>query len=169
MAFTTIPSSWLDVGDPTKKELFDYIKANEDDLDTRLTDVEAAVTNETPIVFEMEGDSWLLTMPKDDVCGIVRLHTNITLVSNILILMQKGGGAAATLEVDIKYKRGAAAWTTIYSARPTITTGEPVYQEDNGTLSVTDLNSGDLLRMDLITIGEQYERFNLILGWEVRV
>ena len=166
MAFTTIPSSWLDVGDPTKKELFDRIKDNEDDLDDRLTDVEAATTNETPIQFQVTGPYWNESLPINDAAHIIRIPFDIKLTSARLQITDDG--TAGTLNIDVKYKRGAGAWTTVFSATPSIANGGGDYGQTTGTLTVTDLDAADLLRLDVTTAITGNERFNVYLTWEIR-
>jgi hypothetical protein len=53
-------------------------------------------------------------------------------------------GTAATF--DIEYKRGAGAWTTLFSVLPTFAVG--ANSVTAGTKSVTSLNAGDLIRLN---------------------
>lgn len=168
MAFTTIPAAWLDIGDPTKKELFDRIKDNQDDLDSRTSDTEAAVTNETPIIFQVNGKYWLFaTSTLQGATGVTRIPFDIELTSSTLHVVDDG--SAGTLTVDVLYKRGVAAWTTIFSVLPTITFGGGDNVITTGTISVTDLDAGDFLRMDITSVMTDNEFFNLFLTWEIRI
>lgn len=168
MAFTTIPSSWLDVGDPTKKELFDRIKANEDDLDSRVGDTEASLTNETPIQFQVTGPYWNeASFPINDAAHVIRIPFNIELTSAVLHVVDDG--SSGTLDVDVEYKRGVAAWTTIFSTRPSLANGGGDNSiATNGVISVTDLNAADFLMLKIVTAQIGNERFNLFLTWEIR-
>jgi len=49
MAFLSIPSSWIEIGRAVKKELFDRISTDLDDIDTRVTAVETSGLNKVPI------------------------------------------------------------------------------------------------------------------------
>jgi hypothetical protein len=167
MAFITIPPSWLDVGDPTKKELFDRIKDDLDDLDSRVGGTEAALSNETPIQFEIQGGYWRRSVPITNAATIIRIPFNITLTSAILFL--EDDGTAGTLDVDITYKRGAGAWTTIFSVRPSIAFGGGAMSTTSGTLSVTNLDAADLLKLDIITAMTDNEKFKVYLTWEIRL
>jgi len=167
MAFGSIPSAWLDIGDPTKKELFDLIKDNFDDLDSRINSVEAAVTNETPIQFSVIGRYYIETMPFLGAGTTIRIPFDIELTSAVLHVIDDG--TAGTLDVDVKYKRGAAAFTTIFSTRPSLTFGSGNNSiATNGAISITDLDAGDFIRLDIITPQTNNEKFNLYLTWEIR-
>ena len=167
MAFTTIPSGWLDVGDPTKKEIFDYIKANEDDLDTRVSDVEAATTNETPIQFQVTGPYWNEGTTITDAAHVIRIPFYITITSGRLQITDDG--SSGTLTTDVKYSDDSGStWATIFSSVPTVAQGSGDYTQDAGVLLVTDLDAGDLLRLDLTAVMTGNERFNVYLTWEIR-
>lgn len=166
MAFDTIPPAWLDVGDPTKKELFDRMKANEDDLDNRISDVEAALTSETPIQFQVDGQYWRMAIPITGASPTIRIPFNITLTSALLHVVDDG--SSGTLDCDVQRDSGGG-FSTIFSVRPTLTFGGGANSTSTGTLSVTDIDVGDFLRMDIITTQIDNESFNLYLTWEVRL
>ena len=167
MAFTTIPTGWLDIGDPCKKELFDQIKDNEDDLDSRLTDVESSLTNETPIQFQVQGPYWFESTTITDAAGVIRVPFNITLTGSRLII--EDDGSSGTLTTDVKVStNGGSTWATIFSSIPSIAQGSGDYTEDTGTLSTTDIDAGDLLRLDITAAMTGNHMFKLYLPWEIR-
>lgn len=167
MAFSTINSAWLDIGDPTKKELFDLIKSNQDDLDDRVTDLEATIAVESPIIFQVTGPYWLESSPITDAAHLIRVPFNIDLTSARLQIIDDG--SAGTLDCDVKYSDDdGSSFSTIFSARPSIANGGGNYGDTTGTLSVTEIDAGDLLRLDIITSMTGNERFILILTWETR-
>ena len=65
-------------------------------------------------------------------------------------LMHFTAGSAGTLEVDFQYKRGAGAWTSIFSARPTLAYND-ADSKSTGTIDNTndDLDTDDLIRMNI--------------------
>ena len=77
MAFITIPSSWLEVGRPTKKELFERIKDNFDDHESRLVTAESSVNQAQ--VYEEEVFGQLQLFGVKDGVFYFRLPTNISL------------------------------------------------------------------------------------------
>lgn len=54
--------------------------------------------------------------------------------------------SASACTFDIEYKRGAGAWTTLFSALPSFAAGANTIS--TGTKSVTSLNAGDLIRLN---------------------
>ena len=165
MAFVAIPDSWIEIGEPTKKELFDRIQDNLDDLDSRATDLEAAITNETPIQFQVMGPYASATIPISDAAHVIRIPFDITLTSARLHVVDDG--SSGTLDVDVKVDTGGG-FGTIFSARPSIAQGGGANGTATGTLSTTDLDAGDFLRLDVITAMTGNERFNVYLTWEIR-
>jgi hypothetical protein len=81
-------------------------------------------------------------------------------------------GSSGTLDCDVKYKTTpAGAWNTIFSTtgRPTVTFGGGNdIISTNGVLSVTDLDGGWFIKLDIITAQGNNEFFNVYLGWEAR-
>lgn len=166
MAFSAISSDWLDIGDPNKKELWDLVKSNLDDLDDRLSDVEAATTSESPIQFQVDGEYYRGVSSITGASPIIRVPFNITLTSGRLQIIDDG--SSGTLTTDVKYKRGAGAWTTIFSSIPSLAQGGGDYGTDTGTLSVTDIDAGDILRLDITSVMVGNDQFNVYLEWEIR-
>jgi hypothetical protein len=165
MAFTTIPASWVTSGQPCKEELFQRIKSNEDDLDTRTTALESSLVNESPITFQVIGKCYDSPTPINFATDVIRVPFNIRLTSSVLYTASTAVGG--TLTIDVKYKRGAAAWTTIFSSQPS-TTALSAFVIDTGTFSVTDLDSGDFLRLDIISTRQYESGFGCYLTWEIR-
>lgn len=70
------------------------------------------------------------------------------ITSNLTLVRSEGWAevvaTGAAVQFDIQYKRGAAAWTSIFSALPQFAVG--ANQRTAGTLSVTTLNAGDVVR-----------------------
>ena len=167
MSFTSIPTGWLDTGDPVKKELMDRIKDDLDDLDTRTSTVEAATTSETPIIFQVVGPYWNEGSSITNAASVIRVPYDITLKNARLFL--EDDGSSGTLTVDVKYSTDSGStWTTIFSSAPSIAQGGGDYGTDTGTLSVTDIDAGDLLKLDITSVMSGNEAFSVIMEWEVR-
>jgi hypothetical protein len=147
MPFTTIPTSIIESGDPVTQELFStYIKADLDDLDSRVTSLEAgSAVAYMPIYWNVKGP----LKAKTD-CGFVRIPFDITLLAVRLITQTAGSGGTTT--IDFQYKRGAGSWTTVCGTKPSVTSTSDYTISTNGTLSVTAILSGDLIRMNIDTV-----------------
>ena len=87
----------------------------------------------------------------------MKLTQDITLLSSLLWI--ETNGSSGTFEVDLKFKRGAGAWTSVFTVTPKIPFGAGNGADsDTGagaTAAVIDstydqLLAGDLLRLDVI-------------------
>ena len=167
MAFSSIPSGWLDVGDPVKKELLDLIKSNQDDLDSRISGVSAAVSSESPIQFIITGDYWKAGSSITEAGPIIRITHNLTLTSARLQITD--AGTSGTLTTDVKYSTDSgSSWNTIFSSIPSLAYTAGNYAENTGTLSVTELDAGDYLKLDITSVMTLNTKFIVYLTWEIR-
>mgnify|MGYP003650388659 CR=1 FL=1 len=101
MAFTTIPSTSLDVGDPVTKELLDLVKSNEDDLDSRVTAVEGS-TGKVVIFNEVIINAATLSAG-GTVTGLdlYRAESNFNLTEAKVYIFAKGS-LTGNLEMDVQ-------------------------------------------------------------------
>ncbi len=150
MAFTTIPTTIIESGDPVVQELFDtYIKDNLDDHESRIIGLEGGSNVVYPPHF------WNVTGPYEQSvplvnCGMIRLNFNLTVLAGRLLI--KTAGSSGTTEIDILYKRGVSAFATIFTTKPSVSSASGNYfVSTNGVLSVTSLLAGDIIRMDITT------------------
>lgn len=162
MAYSVIASTDIEAGDPVTQDLWQQVKDNFADHETRIDSLEAAIQNYPPILFKVRGASSLYA----PVTGqeFLRLFANITLTSGRVFVYV--AGSAGTVDVDIQYKRGAAAFASIFSTRPTVAFGAGDYAiSTNGVLSVTDLLAGDILRLDIQGAQTDCEEFDAYLTY----
>lgn len=165
MAFTTLTAADLAVGKPTKKELFDLIKSNFDDHETRITNTEAAISGVDPIVFTVVGAYSMLPSPTTALLYF-RVPFAITLTGAVLMIYEDG--TSGTLQVDVQQKSGAGSFATIFSTKPSIvSTGGDFSTSSNAVLSVTAIAQNDILRMDLTSkmAGPDLDGFELRLTY----
>jgi len=91
---------------------------------------------------------------------IYRLDANATIIAFDVNAKQP---PASTAEFDIQTTTNpASGWTSIFSARPTITAGQ--YVGTNGTLSTTTLNAGIYIRFCVISPGGDGGGLNVAAG-----
>jgi hypothetical protein len=164
MAFVPFTSTDIEAGDPVTQDLWGLVSDNFDDHESRIDDLETAVQTYPPIQFKVRGASSLYA----PVTGVeyLRLFGNITLTSGRVFVFT--AGSAGTALVDIKYKRGASAFATIFSTPPSVAFGAGDYAlSTNGVLSVTALLAGDILRLDVTTAQTDCEEFDAYLTYNV--
>ena len=148
MAFTTITTAEIAVGEPTKNTTWTKVKDNFDDLDSRV-DALSLDSAQAPIIMRVNGNSGLLTLPYT---GFLKTTISFDLtITNIYLYIDQAGGSGTT-EVDILFKRGAGAWTSVLTTKPSVayTAGNDAISSNavlNG--SYTSLLAGDLIRMDI--------------------
>lgn len=150
MAFTTIPTSIIESGDPVKQELWDtYVKDNLDDHESRITGLEGGSNVVYGPHFWNVTGPYFAAVPLVN-CGMIRLNFSLTVLAGRLLI--KTAGSSGSTEIDILYKRGVSAFTSIFSTKPSVTSASGDYAiSTNGILTVTSLLAGDILRMDITT------------------
>lgn len=146
MAYTEVPTTLIESGDPVTTTLWNtYVRDNFINHESRITSLEGgSAVSYMPMYFEIDGP----LAARDDV-GLIRLPWDMTVLAGRLII--KEAGDSGTTSIDFEYKRGAGAWTTLFSVKPQ-TSSTTDYTLNTGTLSVTSLLSGDLLRMNIDTV-----------------
>jgi hypothetical protein len=152
MAFITIPASWLDVGDPTKKELFDYIKDNFDDLDSRTTAVEGATSK--IIVYN---GIFCNASSAGSLTGLMfeRIPADFTITDAKVYIFTKGS-LTGNLELDVR-KSSSADFTSdssIFSTKPKLdfSVASNYAESSNAVISSGGFTAGQYLRIDMTSL-----------------
>lgn len=152
MAFDPLTSTEVSAGEPTKQEIFSKVRTNEIDLDSRVSTTEAALNAFLPIRFGANGVYGIFTT-LDKVGGHERLTFNLTVTA--VRLVTRIAGSSGSTEVDILFKRGAGAYTSILTTRASVTSasGNDAIST-NAVLDGTNklLQAGDLLVCDLTAV-----------------
>lgn len=153
MSFTALTTSQIQVGEPVAQELFQKTKDNFDDHETRISANEAAINVYRDDFFHVFGDSYWVHAPIDGVLTS-RLNFAISVLSARLYVVD--AGSSGTLLIDVEYKRGAGAWTSIYATQPSVAFGAgDLAVDSNGVLSndviSNGLSLGDYLRLNIDT------------------
>jgi hypothetical protein len=162
MAFSTITTAQISTGEPTAQELFGKVKDNFDDHETRLGTLEGSLNSYLPIRFSVTNYESFTPATEVD---IERIPFNITLLGARLLVVD--AGSSGTLEVDVEYKRGGGAWTTIFSTNPSVAFSAGDYAlSSNAALSVSSLELGDLIRLNIDTPQVGNNQFILLIEFE---
>lgn len=150
MAFVSLNSTEIAAGEPVKQELWDTVKEDLDDLNSRVISVENAQTNFRPIFFSVHGRMDEFTPPIEELM-IERINFDCTIVAARLITQT--AGSAGSNEIDIQLKRGANPWQSIFSTLPSVDFSAGDYAfSTNQVLSTTALLAGDILRLDITSV-----------------
>lgn len=156
MTYTPITVSEIATGEPVSNETATKIKDNFESLDGRLTTLEGGgSTVYPPIIFRVNGpygESGDLAIPAN---GILKTTLNFNLtVTGVRILIDQAG-ISGTTEIDLKYKRGVGAWTSIFTGKPSVlhSAGDDSTSV-NAVLNMSQVNlqAGDILRLDITSV-----------------
>lgn len=162
MAFTAITSAQIGVGEPTAKELFQKVKDNFDDHESRLSAAETATNIFQPYSFEVLGTTGQ-SLVMDGLMH-VRVPFNITLLGARLLILT--AGSAGTTTIDLEYKRGVAAFASILSAPISATSASGSFYLASGSLAVSSLLAGDIVRLNVDAVQTQGKDFIVLLEYE---
>ncbi len=152
MSFIAIAASEVLSGKPVSANTGTKIADNFDDHESRLQSLEGgATTTYPPLVFRVNGIYW--TYGATD--GLVKTTTNFPIIfTGVRILIDKAGSSGTT-EVDIKYKRGVAAFTSMLNTKPSV-----LYSAGDDSISSnavldpsnSSLLAGDIIRLDITSV-----------------
>lgn len=153
MAFTALPSGSLDVGDPIKKEIFDTIRSNEIDLDSRITDIEVGAAR--VIVFD---DTILNAASASTLTGInyFRALQNFTLTGAEIQTFEHGS-LTGTLQVDVKRNTtpNNTGMVSVFTTKPSIAMAAADYSVSTNqvfSFSQVSITAGTILRLDVTSM-----------------
>lgn len=152
MAFTVIPTSWIEVGKSLKKELFDAIKNSLDDHETRIDNVEQGLSKIELFNFEVIG--YISHYSNLELIGIgtYRAVNNISITDAKITILNSGSSPLTTsssgvLSIDLeKSSNNGLTWTSILETYPNIPDGTYVTGSTSGAFSF--ITNGELISAD---------------------
>lgn len=165
MAFSSIPTASIQVGKAIKKELWQLTKDNEDDLDSRITVVEAGA-NKVEVFngnVKLRNNSLTLT-------GLLtfRASSTFTLLDAKIGIYEKGS-SSGTLEMDVlkSVDRNPANFATVFTTKPSLVMASSS-DFDDSTNAVFDggqasISVGDHLRLDITSLPSPFVIFTVFL------
>jgi hypothetical protein len=171
MAFVTINSSDIEIGDALKKELFDKIKANEDDLDTRLAAQEAGQKR-----IELIDCLFVNGVSAASMTGVIDVNAPQDLIiTECYVQIYEKGSLGGELEIDVKVNStpNDTGMTSIFTTLPKITySGASSYDKSSNEVfnpSYTAVTGGHNLRLDVTELptGGVIGKFRVVLYGEV--
>ncbi len=129
------------------------------DINTELVSLETKhnlLVDDSAIIFNLRG--LLNNLRSRDGVAFMVVTQPLTLLS-AKTFIETNGSSYGSLDIDLKFKRGAGAWTSIFQTRPAIpySAGNEANSTDDGTPAVIDstydeLIAGDFLRLDVINV-----------------
>lgn len=154
MAFTSISSSLIQVGKAITSSLFTTVKDNFDDLNARLSAVEAGASK---IVLYNEIIQNAASASTFTGLDFFRVQSSFDLTDAKVYIFLKGS-LTGTLEVDIQ-KSSTADFTSsvsVFSTKPSIdfSTASSYDESNNAVLDETNksVSEGDYLRLDVSSL-----------------
>lgn len=164
MAYVTIDPDSIEVGDPLKKELFDLIKDNFDDHETRIQ--------------TLSGGSGKISVFNDEIyiggsaqtTGVLyfEAYQPFNVVEVSIQIFEKSPATSGYLTVDAKKNTDTndANFTTILTTPPTINIAtDPDYTRETAVINTgaQTLDTGDILRIDITALPVGLQRFRVVV------
>jgi hypothetical protein len=157
MAFVPIASGEIEVGKAVKKELFQKIKDNLDDLDFRV-----AALGASSGIIEVFNVSISNASSASSLTGLIdyRAPINFSLAQVRLEIYETGSLSSGLLEIDILKgpSPDTAGLTSIFTTLPSINFATAAdYDFSNGVLDSTQqaVTAGEFLRLDITSLPAQ--------------
>ncbi len=164
MSYSALTAAEIAVGEPTSAPLFQKILDNFADHETRLGAIDVGATYLPPIEFGVFGV--LQTPFAYD--GLIQTLTDINITVTACRVNVKTAGGSGTLTIDVEYKRGGGAWTSILTAPVSVVYTEGNNSLTSGTLAVTSFNALDRFRLNVDSVQSAMEDFSVYLEREIR-
>lgn len=152
MPFSALTTTEIASGKPNASSVFSKLKDNFDNHESRLLVVEAGgAVAYPPIIMRVNGFYARMNLTN----GILKTTMNFNLTITGVRLIIDTSGTAGTTEIDLKYKRGAGAYTSILTTKPSVlfSAGSDA-TSTNAVLDAAQVNllAGDILRLDLTSV-----------------
>lgn len=151
MPYSSIPAAWIEAGKPTKEELFDLIRSNQESFNT---DIEALKqTARIDILdFNVVGDIENYTEQElDMVMPIFRSPVNASITQVLITLLTASTSGTLELQIEKSIDNGVN-WTPLLSTPVSITgtTAGSISGAVNFTSpAAQNFNENDLLRVNI--------------------
>ncbi|MDX9730208.1 MAG: hypothetical protein RBT63_00420 [Bdellovibrionales bacterium] len=149
MAFTPLTGSEIAVGKAVRNETQEKIRDNFDNHEARINGLETGGSMVyPPLIMRVNGN--YAFQPIDQQILITTCNFDL-MVTGVFLLLDVAGFSGTT-EIDVEYKRGSAAWESVFTTRPSIPSSagnnaistNAVLNPDN-----VEIQAGDLIRLIL--------------------
>ena len=166
MAFVTIDPLTIEVGDPQTAELWNKVKDNLDDLDSRLTAFggtgKISIFNEKIEVGVDANLTGFLDYEIIQACSITEFAIQ---------LYEKSPASSGSLTLDLKKNTDTnpAGFNSIMTVLPTISMASADYSRNAGTINtgLSTLSVGNIVRVDITALPTGLQKFRLVVVGEL--
>ena len=162
MAYTPIDPAIIKVGDPIVKELWDQIRDNFIDHETRLQTLGGGSGKVNLI-----NDDFLIASPSS-LTGVAYYEViqDCIIIEASMQLFAKGGATSGNLEIDIKKgtSTNPAGFTSIFTTKPILNMASASdYQKKLGTINgaAQALSIGNILKVDITGLPTNLKGFRV--------
>lgn len=152
MSYTALTNEECQTGKPTASSTLSKVKDNLADHEDRLNAIEGgAGTTYPPLILRVNGPYSIWGAQT----GVIKTTTNFPITVTGIRLLIDTAGTSGTTEIDVLYKRGAAAYTSMLLTKPSLTSaaGNDALST-NGIIDPTKVNliAGDIIRLDITSV-----------------
>lgn len=152
MAFITVPSSWLTIGEAIKQRLFTRFKDNQDNHELRINTIEAGI-NKT-IIFDFEVIGYISNYSASELIGIgTYLAPQNMIITEVKIILLNSSqtptvsSSAGSLSIDLQRSTdGGSTWSTVLTSKPSI--GDGLYLSGASSSLVAFNVGGEILLLN---------------------
>lgn len=174
MAYIPLNNADLVVGKPTKKSLFQTIKDNQEDFNSRIGALETGSSKVELFNFEVANLGQYTNSSGDiERLAMFRASRDLTIVNvQVYVLSSSTGGlpTGGTLEYDVRVGNTPSTMNTIFNIRPTIT-GTTEGSTNGAVNFVTDgelIDQGQFIAFDITSLQDNQSRIYVDIYAEVR-
>jgi len=163
MVFVPITDPQTEAGEPTAQELFKKIKDNDDDHESRISANETAVNKFVPIQFQVVGGQRI-----QDELMVERIFFDIKILSARIRVINAGTSGKIIVDIERSIDNGSS-FSSIFSTLPEADFSDgDHFRSTTQVISVSDIDSGDLLRFNIDSIQVGNREFYMELEFESR-
>lgn len=164
MAFVAIDPTQIEVGKAVRKELWTKTKDNLDDLDTRLTAQESVGEKIVIINSDIVNLAQYANGSTLNALFVYEAPLDLNLITCELTVSTAGTSGA--VEGDIRIGPNRTTLSSVFSTRPSVdfSAGDDA-TSNNQVFAVTEVDEGELIVFDILTIQQAMGRLHVkILG-----
>lgn len=158
MSFTSISSTEVESSKPVTTTVMGKVKDNFDDHEARLQIIESGTGTTYPPLILRVGGNYSVNGATN---GVVKTTTNFPIQITGVRLLIDQAGSSGTTEVDVQFKRGASAYASILSTKPSVPSSagnDALSGSAAGSVAAVlnpsnaTLQAGDIIRLDMTSV-----------------
>lgn len=169
MPYSAIPAAWIEAGKPTKEELFDLIRSNQESFNT---DIEALKQTARIDILDFNVVGYVDSYTEaeiDSVMPVFRAPVDATITQVLITLLTASTSGTLELQIEKSIDNGVN-WTPLLST-PVSVTGTTV-GSISGAVSFTSVaaqsfNENDMLRVSVEGLQVEQGNFHISIYGEL--